>query len=110
MSMNFFAKVYYYTKKIPAGRLASYGQIAALAGSPRAARQVGWALHIMPAADYQKIPWQRVINSQGYISTTCLEHPADLQKRLLEQEGVEVQKKGDRWWIDLEKYQWRPEG
>lgn len=106
--MNFFEKVYFYTKKIPKGRVASYGLIAALCGSPRAARQVGWALHIMTDKQYRKIPWQRVINSKGFISTTCLEHPADLQKLLLEKEGVKVMKKESMWWVNLDKYLWKP--
>jgi len=106
--MNFFTKVYFYTRKIPKGRVASYGQIAALAGSPRAARQVGWALHVMTPEQYQKIPWQRVINAKGFISTTCPDHPADLQKVLLEKEGIKVVKKDGLWWVDMAKYLWRP--
>ena len=106
--MNFFAKVYFYTKKIPKGKVASYGLIAALAGSPRAARQVGWALHVMLPEQYGQIPWHRVVNSKGYISTTCREHPAELQKRLLEGEGVEIKKKNGLWWVDMQKYLWHP--
>ncbi len=105
--MNFFAKVYFYTKKIPKGKVASYGQIAALCGSPRAARQVGWALHIMTPEQYLKVPWYRVVNSQGYISTTCLEHSTSLQKKLLEKENIKVIKKNGLWWVDLDKYLWQ---
>lgn len=93
------------TKKIPKGRVASYGQIAAMIGTPRAARQVGWALHCMP--NDSSIPWHRVINSKGYISTTCLEHPSDLQKQLIEKEGLEVVRKNNLWCIDLKKYLWK---
>ncbi len=105
--MNFFEKVYFNTRKIPKGKVASYGQIAALCDSPRAARQVGWALHVMSEDKTKKIPWQRVINSKGFISTTCLEHSADLQKILLEKEGVKVINKADLWWVDLDKYLWQ---
>lgn len=105
--MNFFAKVYFYTKKIPKGKVASYGQIAALCGSPRAARQVGWALHLIPSEQFKNIPWHRVINSKGYISTTCPEHTPDLQKQMLQKEGVKVVKKKGLWWVDLDKYLWQ---
>jgi len=104
--MNFNQKVYYFTKKIPYGRVATYGQIAALCGNVRAGRLVGWALHHI--ADEIKIPWHRVINRHGQISTTCLEHPAELQKKLLEAEGIEVKKINGLWQVDLEKYLWRP--
>ena len=106
--MNFFTKVYFYTKKIPKGKVASYGLIAALAGSPRAARQVGWALHVMPPEQYRQIPWHRVVNSKGYISTTCHEHPPELQKKLLEREGIEIKRKDGLWWVDMQKYLWHP--
>ncbi len=102
---NFFEKVWEFTKKIPQGKVATYGQIAALISAPRAARQVGWALHLMP--ENQNIPWHRVINSKGYISTTCLDHPAELQKKLLEKEEIEIKRKNNLWQIDLKKYLWR---
>ena len=107
-SNSFFQKVWSITKKIPKGKVATYGQIAAIVSTPRAARQVGWALHSMP--ENQKIPWHRVINSKGFISTTCLEHPSDLQKQLLGKEGIKVIKKNNLWWIDLKKYLWHPAG
>jgi len=102
---GFFEKVWEMTKKIPRGKVASYGMIAGIIGSPRAARQVGWALHSMPRG--QNIPWHRVINSKGYISTTCEEHTCDIQKGLLEGEGIEVVKKDEMWWVDLNKYLWQ---
>jgi len=86
---------------IPEGKVATYGQIAALAGSPRAARQVGYILH-----DFGKdIPWQRVINAQGGLSTHRLGN-GELQKALLESEGVRFNV-DDR--VNLDKYQWQPE-
>lgn len=109
MSMNFFQRVYTIVARIPRGKVASYGQIAALAGNPRAGRVVGWALHMMTPAQYRAIPWQRVINSRGMISTTCREHPASLQEELLRKEGIEVEKRRDgTLWVDLKKYLWQP--
>jgi methylated-DNA-protein-cysteine methyltransferase-like protein len=85
---------------IPEGRVATYGQVAALAGSPRAARIVGGILR--HAAD--EIPWHRVVNAQGGISTYRI-GAGDLQVALLASEGVEV----DEAFLDLEAYRWRPE-
>jgi len=103
---NLYQKIYYLTKKIPRGKVATYGQIAALCGSPRAARIVGYALHIIP--ENSQIPWQRVINRQGIISTTCFEHPPTLQADILKSEGVEVNNHKGVFQIDLKKYLWRP--
>ncbi|MBN2000288.1 MGMT family protein [candidate division KSB1 bacterium] len=99
---SFFEQVWYLVAKIPCGKVATYGQIAYLLGNPRAARTVGWALHGIP--DDLDIPWHRVINSKGRISMDCGEHDPDLQRLLLEGEGVEFV--NDR--IDLVRYQWRP--
>ncbi len=106
VTKNFYQSVYFLVKKIPKGKVATYGQIAALCGSPRSARMVGWALHLLPPNS--KIPWQRVINRKGMISTTCEEHPYILQKALLEKEGIEVKEKNQQYFIDLEKYLWQP--
>ena|SRR3989344_8698748 len=104
--MTFYNQVEQLVKKIPPGRVASYGQIAALISTPRAARSVGWCLHTM---DIQKdLPWHRVINSKGYITTTCADHTANLQKALLEKEGISVLQKSELWWVDMSKYQWQP--
>ncbi|MBU1130731.1 MGMT family protein [Patescibacteria group bacterium] len=104
--MNFYQKVYSLVKKIPKGKVATYGQIASIISTPRAARMVGWALHV--GAEENKAPWQRVINSKGMISTTCLDHPKDLQAYLLKKEGVEVKKTENNYFIQLDKYLWRP--
>lgn len=106
MKGNLYSKIYYWVKKIPKSKIATYGQIASLCGSPRAARVVGYALHIIP--ENSKIPWQRVINSKGFISTTCHEHPKTLQRDLLVNEGVEVKTKNGLFIIDLKKYLWQP--
>ncbi|MDP2789804.1 MAG: MGMT family protein [bacterium] len=106
--MTFNQRVFAIVRKIPKGRMATYGQIAALVGSPRAAQAVGWALHSLDAKPDQTVPWQRVINRLGYISTTCLEHTANEQAWKLQKEGVEVTKKEELWFVDLSKYLWKP--
>ena len=104
--MNFYAQVYKITKKIPRGKVSTYGQIASLISSPRAAIMVGWALHLTKPQD--KVPWQRVINSKGMISTTCLDHPKEQQAFLLRQEKVKVNEIDGNYFIDLTKYLWWP--
>lgn len=88
-------------KLVPAGKVVSYGQVALMVGIPRAAIQVGRVLH----EHGDTVPWWRVINNAGRISTTCVEHSANLQKTLLEKEGVEVT---NDLKIDIEKYRFRP--
>lgn len=88
-------------KKIPRGRVASYGQIAALAGKPNGARGVGWILN--SSAEAHKLPWQRVINSQGKISFPKKSDEFKLQRSLLMREGIKVSDEGA---IDLGKYLW----
>ena len=97
----FFSRVYRLVSMIPKGKVASYGQIARMLGSPRGARTVGWALHGLPEGT--DVPWHRVINSQRRISTSCLQHDANLQRELLEAEGV-VFDEGDR--VNWEVYGW----
>ena len=106
-SDSFYDKIYRIVKRVPKGKVATYGQIAAICGAPRSARTVGWALHVLPADKLEKVPWHRVINREGRISTTCLEHPADMQAYLLKTEGIEVIKKEGNWRINLEKYLWK---
>lgn len=85
---------------IPPGKVMTYGQIAGMAGSPRAARQVVRILHSM-SRNY-KLPWHRVINSKGEIAIKNEELYHE-QIAVLESEGVEVSRKGT---VDLKKYQW----
>ncbi len=108
MSRNIYQTIYLIVKQIPRGKVATYGQIAALFGSPRAAQIVGWALHELPPDKVNAIPWQRVINREGRISTTCQEHTANLQAQLLKKEGVTVTMRQGNYFIDLKKYLWRP--
>jgi len=89
-------------KRIPRGRVASYGQIAALSGNPRAARQVVRALHTASRAE--RLPWYRVVNAAGRIS---LSRGAGFEEQmsLLRREGVLADDSGQ---IDLDRFQWRP--
>lgn len=91
-------------KAIPRGRVATYAQIAALAGNYRAARQVVRVLHSSSCKD--RLPWHRVINSRGAISLPR-GRGYEEQKRLLLEEGVCVSAFGC---IDLEEFQWEPTG
>ena len=98
-----YERIYAVVKRIPRGRVATYGQVADLAGLHGHARQVGYALHATPA--HVRIPWQRVVNSKGEISLRPHEGGGDLQAALLEAEGVEFSAAGR---IDLDRYQWKP--
>ena len=91
--------------RIPRGKVATYGQIAVLAGFAGHARQVGYALHALPEGS--DLPWHRVIGASGRISLRRESLEWSLQRALLEAEGVEVSPGGA---IFLEKYQWRPAG
>jgi methylated-DNA-protein-cysteine methyltransferase related protein len=108
MPSAFYQAVYKMVRKIPKGKVASYGQIATLVGKPRAAQMVGWALHLLDKRPDASVPWHRVLNRHGMISTTCLEHTADEQAWRLQKEGVKVVKKDQLWFVDLEKYLWNP--
>lgn len=89
---------------IPRGKVATYGQVAHLAGKPWGARQVAWILHSQ--AEKYKLPWQRVIGAAGRISLP-LGRGLEEQRRLLRREGVIVDARGR---IDLERFRWRAEG
>jgi methylated-DNA-protein-cysteine methyltransferase related protein len=90
-------------RKVPRGRVATYGQIAAVAGLDGHARQVGYALHNLP--DGSDVPWHRVINSRGEISPRSAGDSHELQRMLLESEGVEIDLRGR---IDLKRFAWKP--
>jgi methylated-DNA-protein-cysteine methyltransferase-like protein len=94
-------RVYAMVALVPPGRVATYGQIAALAGLGRGARQVGYALHALPP--YTAVPWQRVINSRGEISLRRAGGGDTTQRILLEQEGVRFDSRGR---VDLEEFGW----
>lgn len=97
-------EIYQVVALIPRGKVATYGQIAALAGFPRHARLVGYALNRLLAPD-SELPWHRVINAQGRLSLHKLDLSAEnLQRLRLEQEGIVFI--NDR--INLNQYQWQP--
>lgn len=98
----FALKVVALIKKIPKGKVATYGQIAALAGKPHAARGVSWILH--SSSEKQALPWHRVLGSAGTISFPRLSSNYAKQKRLLKSEGVVFSALDEK--IDLEKFQW----
>ncbi len=104
MLSKFTSKIIQITKLIPEGTVASYGQVALMAGVPRAARQVGWILHSY--SDEYNLPWWRVINNAGRISTSCTDHTATTQKQMLISEGVVVKQ---HFTIDIERYRYRPD-
>lgn len=106
--MDFTDKVLTTIRRIPKGKVATYGQIAAYAGSPRAALMVGRILR--QSSESEQLPWQRVINSRGRISIMNINYPAELQAQLLRQEGVMVTEKNREYFIDLSEYLWRPLG
>jgi len=84
--------IYKAVRKVPRGRVASYGQIAELAGLEGHARQVGYALHALPAKS--GVPWHRVINAKGEISPRRAGDSHELQRLLLEAEGVTFDERG----------------
>lgn len=96
-------RVYEIVRRIPTGRVMTYGQIAEILGEGYTARTVGYVMH---AAEEETTPWQRVINSQGACSTGRVILPPDKQQRMLEAEGVEFNARGR---CDLGRYRWMPE-
>lgn len=102
--MSYYDTVYAIVKQIPRGKVATYGQIAAISGSPRASRAVGYALHFNPSP--QTIPCHRVLNRFGGLAEAFVFGGKDEQKKRLEKEGVFVR---DDFTVDLEKYRWTPD-
>ena len=95
-----YERIYAVVRRIPEGRVATYGQVAAMAGLPGHARQVGYALH---ALDDDSVPWQRVINAQGRVSPRAEPGWEGFQRHLLESEGVVFSERGV---VDLKRYRW----
>lgn len=101
--MTFTERVVHIIRTIPRGKVASYGQVAALAGSPGAARQVGF---ILRSADPDSVPWWRVINNAGILSIKgSFVATKLLQKKLLESEKVYVT---DQFRVDMAVYRYIP--
>lgn len=95
--------IYAVVRRIPRGRVATYGQVAALAGRPGGARQVGYALHAL--RDPGGLPWHRVINAQGTVSPRSEPGAEHHQRARLEAEGLVFDGSGR---LDLKRWQWRP--
>ena len=100
-TMSFFGQVYEYVKRVPRGKVVTYGQVAAALGAPRSARQVGWALHVNPEPGV--IPCHRVVNREGRLAPAFAFGGEEVQASLLETEGVCVRE----GCVDLQIYQWR---
>ena len=99
-----YARVYSIVRRIPRGRVAPYGQVAALCGLAGQPRRVGYALHSLPSRS--GIPWHRVLSSEGRLSLARIDPGAALEQRLrLEQEGVRFDARGR---VSLSEFAWRP--
>src|SRR4051812_9669596 len=97
-----YDRIYAAVRKIPRGRVSTYGGIARVAGLPRQARLVGYALHALPAGT--KLPWHRVLNAQGRLSLARTNGSAGITQRLLlEREGVRVDAAGR---VSLARFGW----
>lgn len=100
---NSFERVYAVVKKIPKGKVATYGQIAALAGNPRWSRVVGYALHVNPEPG--KIPCHRVVNRLGEVSSAFAFGGENMQIQLLTEEGVGFGLDGR---VKMKEFLWQP--
>ncbi len=105
MASETYERIYRAVRRIPRGRVATYGQIAELAGLEGHARQVGYALNVLPSRS--KVPWHRVINAKGEISRRSGGDSHELQRHMLEHEGVKFDRMGR---VDLGRYRWRAKG
>jgi len=103
MASEAYRRIYAVVHRVPRGRVATYGQVASLAGLPGCARQVGYALHAIGEDD--PLPWQRVVNAQGRISRRAEPVMEQVQRQLLEAEGILFDQR-DR--IDLARQGWKP--
>ncbi len=99
--MSFYDVVYEQVKRIPKGKVATYGQIAFLCGSPKASRAVGYALHFNP--NQQEIPCFRVVNRFGMLAKAFAFGGIEEHKRRLEADGIIV---FDNFSVDLNRYLW----
>lgn len=100
MGQSTFEKIYEVVKQIPYGQVATYGQVAAIAGNRRWARVVGYALHVNP--DPEHIPCYRVVNKEGRVSEAFAFGGGNRQVELLKAEGVELMDGH----VDMKRYQW----
>ena len=103
VTSDLYDRIYCIVRSIPYGRVTSYGQVAILSGIPGAARVVGYALFALSRQPATDIPWQRVINRRGELSLRKLGEAGEVQRTLLEQEGIEFSK-NER--VDLDRFGW----
>ena len=104
MEKDFYERMNIVCNRIPEGTVATYGQIALLCGKPRNSRQVGYGLRQNLAGE---VPAHRIVNSKGMLSGAGYFETWDLQKLLLEEEGVEVVRTEEGWCVDLKRFQWK---
>ena len=100
-----YQEIYDVVRRIPPGRVATYGQVASLAGLPGHARQVGYALYALPQTS--TVPWHRVVNAKGGISVRAVPGAELVQRHLLVREGVRLNTKGQ---VPLAQVRWIPSG
>jgi len=100
---NSYQRIYAVVRRIPEGRVATYGQVASLAGLAGHARQVGYALHALP--DGTAVPWHRVVNANGGISLRSMPGGELVQRGLLEREGIRLDPRGR---VPLARVRWLP--
>jgi len=98
---NYRERVYQLVRKIPRGRVMTYGQLAEILGDGYTPRTVGFVMH----GSDDKTPWHRVVNAQGGCSTGRIVIPHDKQQRMLEHEGVQFNERGR---CELKRYLWIP--
>jgi methylated-DNA-protein-cysteine methyltransferase related protein len=98
-----YQRIYRVVRRIPKGRVATYGQVASLAGLAGHARQVGYALHAL--AHGSVVPWHRVVNAAGRISTRATPGGELVQRILLEREGIRLDARGR---VPLDQVRWHP--
>ncbi len=104
MEPNFFERVYEVARKIPYGKVTSYGAIARAIGSGRSARMVGWAMNA--AHNLEDVPAHRVVNRNGLLTGKHHFEGTNLMQQLLENEGIAVV---ENQIVDFEKHFWQPE-
>jgi methylated-DNA-protein-cysteine methyltransferase-like protein len=98
-----YQRIYAVVRRIPRGRVATYGQVASLAGLAGHARQVGYALHALPQET--TVPWHRVVNASGGISMRSMPGGELVQRMLLEREGIRLSPLGR---VSLARVGWVP--
>lgn len=105
--MNFFDHVYTLVRRIPSGKVSTYGEVAKMISTGRAARAVGWALRALP--EDANVPWQRVVGRDGMITIVNMHASKQLQIDLLRREGIAVSEKDGNYFVDLDQYLWHPD-